>query len=77
MFNTQWKDDEASGRLEAVRRPRDNALAAILGNIEQCMFGEPVYRSRAEDGAHLLYIFVKDNAFTNGNKRIVLLLFLH
>ena len=36
--------------------PRGDALAAILGNIEQTMFGEPLYRSREEKAAHLLYI---------------------
>lgn len=56
--------------------PRDDALAAILGNIEQTMFGEPLYRSREEKAAHLLYFVVKDHPFTDGNKRIGSLLFL-
>jgi hypothetical protein len=33
---------------------RGDALAAILGNIEQTMFGEPLYRTREEKAAHLL-----------------------
>ena len=56
--------------------PRGDALAAILGNIEQTMFGEPLYRSRGEKAAHLLYFVVKDHPFTDGNKRIGSLLFL-
>ena len=56
--------------------PRDDALKAILGNIEQTMFGEPLYRSREEKAAHLLYFVVKDHPFTDGNKRIGSLLFL-
>ncbi|MCY3701533.1 MAG: virulence protein RhuM/Fic/DOC family protein [Rhodospirillales bacterium] len=59
--------------------PRGNALAAILGNIEQTMFGEPPYRSREEKAAHLLYFVVKDHPFTDGNKRtgsLLLLLYL-
>ena len=56
--------------------PRGHALAAILGNIEQTMFGEPLYRSREEKAAHLLYFAVKDHPFTDGNKRIGSLLFL-
>ena len=56
--------------------PRGEALAAILGNIEQTMFGEPLYRSREEKAAHLLYFVVKDHPFTDGNKRIGSLLFL-
>ncbi|MDE0532621.1 MAG: virulence RhuM family protein [Albidovulum sp.] len=55
---------------------RGDALAAILGNIEQTMFGEPLYRSREEKAAHLLYFVVKDHPFTDGNKRIGSLLFL-
>ena len=34
------------------------------------MFGEPLYRSREEKAAHLLYFVVKDHPFTDGNKRI-------
>lgn len=56
--------------------PRGDALAAILGNIEQTMFGEPLYRSREEKAAHLLYFVVKDHPFIDGNKRIGSLLFL-
>ena len=56
--------------------PRGDALAAILGNIEQTMFGEALYRSREEKAAHLLYFVVKDHPFTDGNKRIGSLLFL-
>ena len=56
--------------------PRGDALAAILGNIEQTMFGEALYRSCEEKAAHLLYFVVKDHPFTDGNKRIGSLLFL-
>ena len=56
--------------------PRHDALEAILGNIEQTMFGEPLYRSREEKAANLLYFVVKDHPFTDGNKRIGALLFL-
>ena len=54
----------------------DDALEGILGNIEQTMFGEPLYRSREEKAAHLLYFIVKDRPFSDGNKRIASLLFL-
>ena len=56
--------------------PRGDALVAILGNIEQTVFGEPLYRTREEKAAHLLYFVVKDDPFTDGNKRIGSLLFL-
>ena len=55
---------------------RGDALAGILGSIEQTMFGESLYRSREEKAAHLLYFIVKDHPFTDGNKRIGSLLFL-
>ena len=51
-------------------------MAAILGNVEQTMFGEPLYRSREERAANLLYFIVKDHPFTDGNKRIGSLLLL-
>ena len=56
--------------------PRGEALEAILGNIEQTMFGEPLYQTREEKAANLLYFLVKDHPFTDGNKRIGSLLFL-
>ena len=55
---------------------RGDALEAILGNVEQTMFGEPLYRSGGEKAANLLYFLVKDHPFTDGNKRIGTLLFL-
>ena len=56
--------------------PRGAALEAILGNVEQTMFGQPLYESREAKAAHLLYFVVKDHPFTDGNKRIGSLLFL-
>ena len=53
-----------------------NALAAILGNIEQTMFGKPLYKTREEKAAHLLYFVIKDHPFVDGNKRIGSFLFL-
>lgn len=64
---------EASGLFGAGQ---GNALASILGNIEQTMFGEPLYRTREEKAAHLLYFIIKDHPFTDGNKRIGSFLFL-
>ena len=55
---------------------RGEALEGILGNVEQTMFGEPLYRTREEKAANLLYFLVKDHPFTDGNKRIGSLLFL-
>ncbi|MGH8221765.1 MAG: type II toxin-antitoxin system death-on-curing family toxin, partial [Woeseiaceae bacterium] len=56
--------------------PRDEMLQAILGSIEQTMFGKPLYGSAQEKAAHLLYFAVKDHPFTDGNKRIGAFLFM-
>ncbi|WP_297186094.1 RhuM family protein [uncultured Porticoccus sp.] len=65
--------DEAS---ELFARDRGEGLAAILGNIEQTMFGEPLYKTREERAAHLLYFVIKNHPFSDGNKRSGAFLFL-
>lgn len=55
---------------------RGEAFEGILGNIEQTMFGESLYRSREEKAAHLLYFVIKDHPFSDGNKRIGSFMFL-
>lgn len=56
--------------------PRGDALEGILGSLEQTMFGEPLYCSREEKAAHLLYFVIKDHPFSDGNKRIGSFLFM-
>lgn len=51
-------------------------LSSILGNIEQTFDGNPLYETREERAAHLLYFIIKDHPFSDGNKRIGCLLFL-
>lgn len=70
---------ELMARSEATAlfgNPRGEALDGILGSIEQTMFGEPLYRSREEKAAHLLYFVIKDHPFSDGNKRIGSFLFI-
>ncbi|MFN8440908.1 MAG: virulence protein RhuM/Fic/DOC family protein [Caldilineaceae bacterium] len=55
---------------------RGHLLAAILGNIEQTFDGEPLYPTVQARAAHLLYFLIKDHPFSDGNKRIGVLLFL-
>jgi len=55
---------------------RSDALAGILGAIEQTFDGMLLYPSAQEQAAHLLYFLVKDHPFVDGNKRIGALLFL-
>ncbi|MDP3859257.1 MAG: virulence protein RhuM/Fic/DOC family protein [Stagnimonas sp.] len=54
--------------LFARERPGDG-LAALLGNLDQTAFGEPVYPSIEAKAAHLLYFVIKNHPFTDGNKR--------
>jgi prophage maintenance system killer protein len=61
---------------ELFARERGEGLAAILGSIEQTMFGEPLYRTREERAAHLLYFVIKNHPFSDGNKRSGAFLFL-
>ncbi|MDO9225175.1 MAG: virulence protein RhuM/Fic/DOC family protein [Pseudomonadota bacterium] len=56
-------------------RVREDGLAAILGNLEQTVFGEPAYPTLESRAAHLLYFVVKNHPFSDGNKRIGALLF--
>ena len=61
---------------ELFARDRGDGLAAILGNIEQTMFGDPLYKTREERAAHLLYFVIKNRPFSDGNKRSGAFLFL-
>lgn len=65
--------DEAS---DLFARDRDDNLATILGNLDQTMFGEPLYQSVEERAAHLLYFVIKNHPFADGNKRSAAFLFL-
>lgn len=57
-------------------RERDDGLAAILGNLDQTVFGEPAYPSIEAKAAHLLYFVVKNHTFSDGNKRSGAFLFV-
>jgi len=57
-------------------RERDDAFAAILGNLEQTVFGEPAYPTVETKAAHLLYFVIKNHPFSDGNKRIGAFLFV-
>ena len=54
---------------------REDGLAALLGNIDQTVFGEPAYPTQESRAAHLLYFVVKNHPFSDGNKRIGAFLF--
>lgn len=57
-------------------REREDSLAALLGNLDQSVFGEPAYPTMESKAAHLLYFVIKNHPFSDGNKRIGSFLFV-
>ncbi len=70
---------ELIARKEATAlfaQERESGLAALLGNLDQSVFGEPAYPSIESKAAHLLYFVVKNHPFADGNKRSAAFLFV-
>ncbi|TAH42486.1 MAG: Fic/DOC family protein [Betaproteobacteria bacterium] len=66
----------AKGQASALfGNEREDGLAALLGNLDQTVFGEPAYPTLESRAAHLLYFAVKNHPFSDGNKRIGAFLF--
>ncbi|MDR1889566.1 MAG: virulence RhuM family protein, partial [Zoogloeaceae bacterium] len=66
----------AKGQASALfGQEREHGLAAILGNLDQSLFGKAAYPTLESRAAHLLYFIVKDHPFSDGNKRIGAFLF--
>ncbi|MCS6914771.1 MAG: virulence RhuM family protein [Myxococcota bacterium] len=61
---------------ELFGQERGDAFAAILGNLEQTVFGEPAYPTIEAKAAHLLYFVIKNHPFSDGNKRTGAFLFV-
>jgi prophage maintenance system killer protein/prophage antirepressor-like protein len=57
-------------------RDRGDGLAALLGNLDQTVFGEPAYPGVETKAAHLLYFVIKNHPFADGNKRSGAFLFV-
>jgi len=57
-------------------RERGDAFEALLGNLEQSVFGEPAYPTIETKAAHLLYFVIKNHPFSDGNKRSGAFLFV-
>jgi prophage maintenance system killer protein len=55
---------------------RGDGLDALLGNLDQSVFGEPAYPSVEAKAAHLLYFVIKNHPFADGNKRSGAFLFV-
>ncbi len=74
----QLKND-LMGRGEATdlfARERGDGLDALLGNLDQSVFGEPAYPTVEAKAAHLLYFVIKNHPFADGNKRSGAFLFV-
>ncbi|HEY2977690.1 MAG TPA: virulence protein RhuM/Fic/DOC family protein, partial [Burkholderiaceae bacterium] len=61
---------------ELFARERGDGLAALLGNLDQTVFGEPAYPTVEAKAAHLLYFVIKNHPFADGNKRSGAFLFV-
>lgn len=61
---------------ELFAKEREDGLAALLGNLEQTVFGDPAYPTIESKAAHLLYFVVKNHPFIDGNKRSAAFLFV-
>lgn len=67
---------ERGEATDLFARARGDGLAAVLGNLDQTVFGEPAYPTIESKAAHLLYFIVKNHPFTDGNKRSGAFLFV-
>lgn len=61
---------------ELFAKERDSGLEALLGNLDQSIFGESAYPSIESKAAHLLYFVIKNHPFVDGNKRSGAFLFV-
>ena len=52
----------------AQERGKD-AISGILGSVFQTIFKKDAYETLEEKAAHILYLFVKNHPFVDGNKR--------
>jgi prophage maintenance system killer protein len=82
--------DEARKKLESLKADlikrgqannlfaleRNDSFSALLGNLEQTVFGKPAYPSIESKAAHLLYFIIKNHPFTDGNKRSAAFMFI-
>lgn len=69
------RQENAASELFGLER--GEALQSIIGNIRQTFDDVELYPTLEEKAAHLLYFVIKDHPFSDGNKRIAVLLFLH
>lgn len=67
----------ARGEATALfAQERGDAFDALMGNLDQSVFGEPAYPTVEVKAAHLLYFVIKNHQFSDGNKRSGAFLFV-
>jgi death-on-curing family protein len=59
------------------RQEKDKSFQSSISAIYQTFEGKDLYPSIEEKAANLLYFITKNHSFTDGNKRIAAILFLH
>jgi prophage maintenance system killer protein len=59
----------AGEATELFAQDRGDGIEALLGNLDQSIFGDPAYPTIEGKAAHLLYFAVKNHPFSDGNKR--------
>jgi prophage maintenance system killer protein len=59
----------AGEATELFAKDRGDGIEALLGNLDQSVFGEAAYPTIESKAAHLLYFAVKNHPFSDGNKR--------
>lgn len=59
----------AGEATELFAQDRGDGIEALLGNLDQSVFGDPAYPTIEGKAAHLLYFAVKNHPFSDGNKR--------
>ena len=67
---------EKFGGSKWFANEKDDSFKSSIGQIYQTFGGEELYPSVEEKAAMLLYLVVKNHSFSDGNKRIAVMLFL-
>lgn len=71
---TKLSEYFAQNPLPNFAKRYEGRLEAVLGNIQQEVFGKKLYPSIGSAAAALFVLIIKDHPFTDGNKRIAVLL---
>lgn len=72
------KDDYADkNSISSIFGVEKSSIDGIVKNLYQTFDSKPLYPSIEERAAHLLYFFIKDHPFIDGNKRIGAFLFIY